>query len=640
MVNHGLATGALFLLVGMVYERTHTRDLDQMGGLASGMPWLMGAFLFTAFASAGLPGLNGFVGEFLVIVGTFAVSNWFGALAATAVVLAAIYLLWSYQRMAFGPVREEHRLLPDVNLREVVVLAPVLALLLVFGVAPKLLTDRIDPASEAVIARVAPDPQHTTDVGSPVTELDHRRSGRAAVIGQAVLPTPELVFEPVLPELVLVAFAIAGLLYEALAKRAEPLVHLSIGLIGVALAAATSLSLWSWDGAATVLGGTVAADRFAVLARLLLLGVAALGLLLGYQYFARSGDEQKGEFTPLLLFATSGMTLIVAAADLIVTFLALEILSLSLYVLTGLTGRRAANEASMKYFLLGAFSSAFFLYGVAMAYGATGTTKIAAMALALTGGGETQALALLGFALLAVGFGFKVSAAPFHMWTPDVYQGAPTPVTAYMSAATKVAAFARPDPGAGRRVPGAGVGLGAGRVGHSRRSRSSSGSILAIAQTNVKRMLAYSSIAHAGFILTGLTAPGAAGIRSAVFYLVAYAAMTVGAFGTVMLVSGRGEERTRISDYAGPRPHRTRSPRRLMTLFLLSLAGIPPTAGFIAKVNVFSAAIGAGYWGLVLIGVLLSVAAAFFYLRVIVLMYMQEPEELSADPAIDGAGPA
>jgi NADH-quinone oxidoreductase subunit M len=164
MVNHGLATGALFLLVGMVYERTHTRDLAEMGGLASVMPWLMGAFLFTAFASAGLPGLNGFIGEFLVIVGTFAVSSWFGALAATAVVLAAIYLLWSYQRMAFGPVREEHRSLPDLNLREVVVLAPVLALLLVFGVAPSLLTDRIDPATETVIARVDPSGQ-TTDVG-------------------------------------------------------------------------------------------------------------------------------------------------------------------------------------------------------------------------------------------------------------------------------------------------------------------------------------------------------------------------------------------------------------------------------------------------------------------------------------------
>ena len=456
------------------------------------------------------------------------------------------------------------------------------------------------------------------------------------MIGQAVLSTPKLVFEPVLPELVLVAFAIAGLLYEALAKRAEPLVHLSIGLIGVALAAATSLSLWSWDGAVTVLGGTVAADRFAVLARLLLLAIAALGLILGYQYFVRSGDEQKGEFTPLLLFATSGMTLIVAAADLIVTFLALEILSLSLYVLTGLTGRRAATEASMKYFLLGAFSSAFFLYGVAMAYGASGTTKIATMALTLTGNDGTQSLALLAFALLAVGFGFKVSAAPFHMWTPDVYQGAPTPVTAYMSAATKVAAFA-----ALIRVLDVAFqalawdwapvvwGLAAVSI--------VLGSILAIAQTNVKRMLAYSSIAHAGFILTGLTAPGAVGIRSAVFYLVAYAAMTVGAFGTVMLVSGRGEERTRISDYAGL-ARTDPVAAALMTLFLLSLAGIPPTAGFIAKVNVFSAAIGAGYWALVLLGVLMSVAAAFFYLRVIVLMYMQEPQEVSVTPALDGVG--
>jgi NADH-quinone oxidoreductase subunit M len=164
MVNHGLATGALFLLVGMVYERTHTRELDRMGGLAGVMPWLLGAFLFTVFASVGLPGLNGFVGEFLVISGTFAVSRWFGSLAALAVILAAIYLLWSYQRMAYGPVREEHRLLPDLQLREIVVLAPVLALLLVFGVYPKLLTDSIDPAAVRVIERVQPTGQ-TLDIG-------------------------------------------------------------------------------------------------------------------------------------------------------------------------------------------------------------------------------------------------------------------------------------------------------------------------------------------------------------------------------------------------------------------------------------------------------------------------------------------
>jgi NADH-quinone oxidoreductase subunit N len=456
------------------------------------------------------------------------------------------------------------------------------------------------------------------------------------VIGQAALPTPELVFEPLLPELALVVFAIAGLLYEAFARRSEPLVHLSIGLVGVVLAAATSLWLWDWDGPATVLGGAVAADRFAVLARLLLLVVAALGLLLGHQYFARSGDERRGEFAPLLLFATSGMTLIVSSADLIVTFLALEILSLSLYVLTGLTGRRAANEAAMKYFLLGAFSSAFFLYGVAMAYGATGTTKIGAMAIALTGTGGAQALAVLGLALLAVGFAFKISAAPFHMWTPDVYQGAPSPVTAYMSAATKVAAF-----GALIRVLDVAFqalawdwepivwALAAVSV--------VVGSLLAIAQTNVKRMLAYSSIAHAGFILSGLTAASSEGIRAAMFYLVAYAAMTVGAFGTVMAVSGRGEDRTRISDYTGlARTNPVAA--ALMTLFLLSLAGIPPTAGFIAKVNVFSAAIGAGYWALALVGVLASVAAAFFYLRVIVLMYMQEPEEVPAPATAEEFG--
>jgi NADH-quinone oxidoreductase subunit M len=175
MVNHGLATGALFLLVGMVYERTHTRDLGKMGGLAVAMPWLTGAFLFAVFASVGLPGLNNFVGEFLVIVGSFAVNRWFGALAAVAVVLAAIYLLWSYQRMALGPIREEHRILPDVSLREVLVLAPILSLLLVFGVFPKLITDRVDPTTQAVIAHVAPD--HPTDIGVAL-----RRTSVEAVI--------------------------------------------------------------------------------------------------------------------------------------------------------------------------------------------------------------------------------------------------------------------------------------------------------------------------------------------------------------------------------------------------------------------------------------------------------------------------
>ena len=191
MVNHGLSTGALFLLVGMVYERTHTRDLGRMGGLAVVMPWLTGAFLFAVLSSIGLPGLNNFVGEFLVILGTFAVNEWFGALAAVAVVLAAIYLLWAYQRMAYGPIHEEHSLLPDVNLREVLVLAPILALLLVFGVFPKLLTDRIDPTAQAVVAHVSPD--HITDVGDTGVVASERE--------RAVIAAPKLEFAPILPEL-------------------------------------------------------------------------------------------------------------------------------------------------------------------------------------------------------------------------------------------------------------------------------------------------------------------------------------------------------------------------------------------------------------------------------------------------------
>ena len=448
-----------------------------------------------------------------------------------------------------------------------------------------------------------------------------------------MIETPTLVFGPVMPELLLIGAAIAGLLYEAMVRRPDPSIHLGLALVGVVASAVASVRLWDWSGDTVVLGGSVGADRLAVVARLLLLAVAAIGLEYAHHYFSRAGEGARGELYPLMLFATSGMTLITAAADLIVMFLALEILSLSLYVLTGITGTRRANEAAMKYFLLGAFASAFFLYGVAMAYGAVDTTSVAGVARAMTGRSGSQALALLSFAFLTIGFGFKVSAVPFHMWTPDVYQGAPTPVTAFMSAATKVAAFA-----ALTRVlmvafqpltwdwqPVIWVLAGLSIV---------VGSVLAIAQTDIKRMLAYSSVAQAGFILTGLVSGTSVGIRAALFYLVAYSAMTLGTFGVVMLVSARGEEQTSLSSYAGLS---RRSPliAAMMAVFLLSLAGIPPTAGFIAKVSVFAAAIGAGAWPLALVGVLASVVAAFFYLRVIVLMYMQEPQgEYDRDDAV------
>jgi NADH-quinone oxidoreductase subunit N len=434
--------------------------------------------------------------------------------------------------------------------------------------------------------------------------------------------TPAVDLGPIVPELILVGSGIVALLAGAIAHRAEPLVLLFVSMAGVAGAAAASVMLWGWDGGLTVLAGAVATDRFAIVARLILLGVAALGLVLGHHYFQRSG-ELRPEFYALVLFATSGMTLITAAADLVTMFLALEILSLSLYVLTGSSARLGSVEGAMKYFLLGAFSSAFFLYGVAMAYGATGSTRLAAVATALGGRTGSMALALAAMVLLAIGFAFKVSAVPFHMWTPDVYQGAPTAVTAFMSAGTKVAAFA-----AFMRVFNVAfqpLGWDWTPVIWALAAVSVVvGSVLAIAQTDVKRMLAYSSIAHAGFVLTGMTAPGGTGMSAALFYLLAYSLMIVGAFGVVMLVSSRGEEATSLASYRGLY---RQSPllAGLLSLFLLSMAGIPPTAGFIAKVGVFRAAIDAGHWELALIGVLASVAAAFFYIRVMVLMYMQEP---------------
>ena len=444
--------------------------------------------------------------------------------------------------------------------------------------------------------------------------------------------TPKIDLAPILPELILIGTGILVLLGGAIVKRAEPAALLVLSLAGVVGAAAASILLWRWDGGLTVLAGAVAVDRFAVVARLVILTATGIGLLYGYHYFERSG-EGKPELYPLVLFAASGMTLIASASDLIVVFLALEILSLSLYVLTGFSSRLGSVEGAMKYFLLGAFSSAFFLFGVAMAYGATGSTRLSAVSRALAGQTGSQALALAAVGLLAVGFAFKVSAVPFHMWTPDVYQGAPTAVTAFMSAGTKVAAFA-----AFMRVFNVAFqpltldwvpvvwGLAAVSV--------VIGSVLAIAQTDIKRLLAYSSVAHAGFILIGLSEPGALGMSAALFYLVSYAVMILGAFGVVMLVSARGEDRTTIASYAGLAK---RSPllAGLMALFLFSLAGLPPTAGFIAKVRVFTAAIQAGHWELALIGVLASVVAAYFYLRVVTVMFMQDPaDDAEPDPSL------
>ena len=325
------------------------------------------------------------------------------------------------------------------------------------------------------------------------------------------------------------------------------------------------------------------------------------------------------------MFAVGGMLLFPAANDLLTLFVALEVFSLPLYLMAGLARRRRliSQEAALKYFLLGAFSSAFFLFGVAFVYGFSGALGLGEIATAVGSTVGRDPLLLVGIALIAVGMLFKVSAVPFHSWTPDVYQGSPTSVTAFMAACTKVAAF-----GALLRV----FYVAFGGVRWDWRPMfwvvailtMVVGALLAITQTDVKRMLAYSSIAHAGFLLTGFLAIDRAGVSSTMFYLVAYGFTTVGAFAIVTLVRDSAGEATHLSQWAGLG---RRSPMiaGIFTFFLLALAGIPLTSGFTGKFAVFSAAVGGGAAPLVIVGVLASAIAAFFYVRVIVLMYFSEP---------------
>jgi NADH-quinone oxidoreductase subunit N len=329
------------------------------------------------------------------------------------------------------------------------------------------------------------------------------------------------------------------------------------------------------------------------------------------------------EVYPLATFALGGMMLFVTANDLVIMFVALEVLSLPLYLMCGLARRRRllSQEASVKYFLLGAFASGFFLYGLALVYGATGSVRFSTIRAAATD--DTGILLVLGLALLIVGLMFKASVAPFHTWTPDVYQGAPTPVTAFMGACTKVAAF-----GAILRLLYVAFGTsewtwrpiiyGIAIVSMV------VGAVLGLTQTDLKRMLAYSSIAHAGFILTGVLQGGTSGLSSTMFYLLTYGVTTLGAFAVLTLVRDGDGEASHLSQWAGL-AQRSPITAAVMSLFLLALAGIPLTSGFTGKFAVFRSAIEAGAWPLVVVAVLASAVAAFFYLRVIVLMYFSPP---------------
>jgi NADH-quinone oxidoreductase subunit N len=395
-----------------------------------------------------------------------------------------------------------------------------------------------------------------------------------------------------------------------------------VGLAGVAAALATTVLLWSSDDKG--FQGMVVLDNFALFLTLVIGYATGLVLLLSIDYVQRRGLET-GEFYILVLFAATGMVIMAGANDLIVVFLGLETMSLALYVLAGIFRTRIeSGEASMKYFLLGAFASGFFLYGIALIYGATGSTNLNRIGAAVTTGAAHDPLLLIGFGLLLVGFGFKISAVPFHMWTADVYEGAPTSVTAFIATGSKAAAFAalvRVLLVALRPLQGEWAWLFWGLAVLSM----TLGNVVAIAQQNLKRMLAYSSIAHVGYMLVGIVAGGSLGNGAVLFYLLVYTFTTAGAFGVILLLERGGEEAVSVGDTAGLA---ARHPLAALALavFLLSLVGIPPTAGFVGKFYLFGAAVRSGYIWLAVLGVLNSAVAAYYYLRVIVTMYMREPE--------------
>ena len=435
-----------------------------------------------------------------------------------------------------------------------------------------------------------------------------------------VLPVVSL--RVIAPAAVLAITGFALMLLDLLPPRGRR-EHLAfVGLAGVVTALIVTILLWGSD--VTGFQGMAVLDNLSLFATLVIGYATGLVLLESIDYLKRRGMES-GEFYILVLFAAAGMVIMAGANDLIVVFLGLETMSLALYVLAGFFRTEIqAGEASMKYFLLGAFASGFFLYGIALIYGATASTNLDKIGAAVKAGAGRDPLLLIGFALLLVGFGFKISAVPFHMWTADVYEGAPTSVTAFIATGSKAAAFAallRLLLQALRPLQGEWTWLFWVLAVLSM----TLGNIVAIAQQNLKRMLAYSSIAHVGYMLVGIVAGGGLGGGSVLFYLLVYTFTTAGAFGVILLLERGGEEAVGVGDTAGLA---TRHPLAALALalFLLSLVGIPPTAGFVGKFYLFGAAVRSGYVWLAVIGVLNSAAAAYYYLRIIVNMYMREPE--------------
>ena len=441
----------------------------------------------------------------------------------------------------------------------------------------------------------------------------------------------------ILPLLILMGWACVLLLVDLFIPRERK--GWTAVLAAVGLAGALGVTLAQAGLERTAFNGMVTLDGFSSFLNGLFLASGLLGIAIAYGYLKRMGIE-RGEYYVLILFSTSGMVLMAQAADLIVVFLALELLSLPLYVLAAWARPRTeSEEAGIKYFLLGAFATGFVVYGIALVFGSTGTTSLSGIAAAVAAETYTKYLLLIGAALILVGFGFKVAAVPFHMWTPDVYQGAPSSVTGFMAVGAKAAGFA-----ALLRIfitafPSINVDLVPVLWGLAALTMVA-GNLIAIAQTNIKRLLAYSSIAHAGYILMafvtfGNPKVGPDAVASALFYLVTYAITSYGAWSVVIALEKPDGQGLEIADFAGLGKRKPLL-AAAMTVFMLSLTGMPPTLGLIGKFYLFRTVIEGGYIGLAVIGVITSLISAYYYLRVVVVMYMREGEPLAeSEPWLD-----
>jgi NADH-quinone oxidoreductase subunit N len=441
----------------------------------------------------------------------------------------------------------------------------------------------------------------------------------------------------ILPIILLVAWACALLLVDLFIPRGRK--GWTALLAAVGLAATLGLTLSKAGRGLNAFGGMVVLDGFSSFLNALFLASGIVAIALAYGYLKRMGLE-RGEYYTLMLFSISGMLLMSQAADLIIVFLALELLSIPLYVLAAFARPRTdSEEAGIKYFLLGAFATGFVVYGITLVFGATGATGLSGIAAAIAAGTITKYLLLIGAALILVGFSFKVAAVPFHMWTPDVYQGAPTSVTSFMAVGAKAAGFAALLRIFVTALPSLDVDLVPVLWGLAALTMVV-GNVVAISQTNIKRLLAYSSIAHAGYILMafvtfGNPAVSPDAVASALFYLVTYAITSFGAWAVVIALEKPDGKGLEISDFAGlgrKRPLLAAA----MTVFMLSLTGMPPTLGLVGKFYLFRTAIQGGFIGLAVIGVLTSLISAYYYLRVVVTMYMREGDpETEREPWLD-----